>query len=468
MMKLVLTLILAVVLFFVYFDICVLVVYKRQPPVGQAYRESFHAEDCYADGLSCDRARILEDNEEALVERLRMIGKARRRVILSTFEWRPDDSGRDVIACLMEAAERGVDIQILVDGFHAKRTMYESAHFRALAAMPCVEIRVYNRSHLYVPWKIMGRMHDKYIIVDDSLYMLGGRNTHDDHLRDSGRHMSYDRDVLVYNTAPESRESSLYALENYFASVWALRDCRPFSGWDPAQTVDARAELRERCRSFCTRYPALCDPADYESMTDGTHKITLLANPIHVYAKEPTLFYALTELMKNAEGDIRIHTPYIMCNTAMYDALRDICAGNSRTSLMTNSAANNANPIGASDYLRNKDKLLDTGLTIYEYEGGVSYHAKSIVIGDRLSIIGSFNMDMRSVYLDTELMLAIDSEAVNEQLRAYMRGYEASAVRALDMERYEVPAGVQRQQFTTRQKALIHFINFFKRIRFLS
>ena len=50
------------------------------------------------------------------------------------------------------------------------------------------------------------------------------------------------------------------------------------------------------------------------------------------------------------------------------------------------------------------------GINIWEYEGGYSYHGKSILIDDDLSVIGSFNMDMRSAYLDTELMLVIRSK----------------------------------------------------------
>ena len=48
-------------------------------------------------------------------------------------------------------------------------------------------------------------------------------------------------------------------------------------------------------------------------------------------------------------------------------------------------------------------------------------HTKSILIDDRLSLIGSFNWDMRSVYLNTETVLAIDSEEINEALKEKVR-----------------------------------------------
>ena len=71
------------------------------------------------------------------------------------------------------------------------------------------------------------------------------------------------------------------------------------------------------------------------------------------------------------------------------------------------SVANNGNPFGSADYARNRNRILNTGIDIWEYEGGYSYHGKSILIDDDLSVIGSFNMDMRSTYLDTELMRCV-------------------------------------------------------------
>lgn len=93
---------------------------------------------------------------------------------------------------------------------------------------------------------------------------------------------------------------------------------------------------------------------------------------------------------------------------------------------MTNSAANNGNPFGASDYLRNKGRLVDTGL-----------------------------------------MLVVDSEALNRQLRENMREYEAASVRALDKENYEIPEGVTRQEISAGNRGRIRILHLFRWFRFL-
>ena len=69
---------------------------------------------------NAERIRCIDDNEEALLWRLRMIGNAKKSIVLSTFDLRPDDSGTKIIAALYTAAERGVQVQILIDGIYQK------------------------------------------------------------------------------------------------------------------------------------------------------------------------------------------------------------------------------------------------------------------------------------------------------------------------------------------------------------
>lgn len=149
----------------------------------------------------------------------------------------------------------------------------------------------------------------------------------------------------------------------------------------------------------------------------------------------------MTELMKQADGDVIFHTPYILCNSYMLDRLREVCASGKSVTMMTNSVANNGNPFGAADYDIYKQKVLDTGVQILEYDKGVSYHGKCFVIGEELSAVGSFNWDMRSAYLDTELMLIVDSPELNRQMREYMSGYEEDALSVRDLTSYDLKEG---------------------------
>ena len=183
-----------------------------------------------------------------------------------------------------------------------------------------------------------------------------------------------------------------------------------------------------------------------------------MSNPIHTGAKEPVVWYTLGELMKNAKERVKIHTPYIICNEMMYNTWADVAKNVSEFSVMTNSAANNGNPFGSADYALNRDKIVDTGIDIWEYEGGFSYHGKSILIDDNLSVIGSFNMDMRSAYLDTELMLVIRSSEINKQLEEGMMTYEKMSRQVLEDGTYNNPYHVEPIALTKKKQIKIFLV----------
>ena len=92
---------------------------------------------------------------------------------------------------------------------------------------------------------------------------------------------------------------------------------------------------------------------------------------------------------------------------------------------MINAVENGANVVASGDYLYHRGEVLSTGVKLLEYAGGKSYHGKAVAIDDCLSVIGSFNMDLRSTYLDTELMLVIRSPEINAELRGYMDALHA-------------------------------------------
>lgn len=158
-----------------------------------------------------------------------MIESAEESIILSTFDFREGESSTDIAAALIDAADRGVFIRILVDGVSGLFRMESSSFFYAISAHPNIEIRIYNQLSVLAPWKINGRMHDKYLICDDCLYLLGGRNTFDYFLGDyESNSKSCDREVLVYNPSDEGGNSSVIDLIDYFESVWSLDVCEIF------------------------------------------------------------------------------------------------------------------------------------------------------------------------------------------------------------------------------------------------
>ncbi len=452
-----------------------------QPQVSESTVENVEATSFYGDEASGERAAVISDNGEALEERIRLISQAQEEIILSTFEIDADTSGRMVMSALMEAAGRGVDVYILVDGFSYIKSMWGNPYFLALAQTEHVEIRIYNPVRPWMPWTFMGRMHDKYLIVDDLGYILGGRNTYDYFLGETSsetlrvdeaqeRRKNYDWDIFVYS-ADAGDDNSLERVRDYFWSVWEQSVCSTLADnhfWEKLPPViSAKEELWDVYENMTAEHGDWFLEEDYESVTVPVSHIELVSNPTHIYSKEPVVFYTITELMLQAEEEVVFHTPYIICNDWMMERLEEICGEVDSVTMMTNSVANDGNPFGASDYDLNKEEILETGVEILEYDGGISYHGKCFVIDDRLSGIGSFNWDMRSAYVDTELMLVADSEELNAQLRTKMQEYEEDALKVIDVDTSIVPEGKTAQEVSDGKNRLLQILKYFNWGRFI-
>lgn len=457
---------------FVYEVAGILVAYSRHPAVSAETKQNTAAQkyEKHAAGDG-ERAAIIEENAQALLQRVRLITNAQESLVLSTFAFHSDESGRIIIGALLDAAERGVQVRILADGFESYVAMEGNPYFYALSSHDNIEVKLYNKANPLKPWKMMGRMHDKYLIADEQVYLLGGRNTYNFFLGDFPGHKNYDRDVLVYCENPQ-KENSVSQLGDYFDTIWAHDASRYFhekKALGKRSSVKNAAETAAVCyNTYIAENQAVVCDKDYEKDTAAAESIVLLSNPIHTQAKEPVVWYQLGELMKQAKQRVVIHTPYIICNDMMYGTWREVAERVPEFTVMTNSAANNGNPFGSADYAKNRAKILDTGVSVWEYEGGYSYHGKSILIDEDLSVIGSFNMDMRSAYLDTELMLVIRSEEVNERLERNMQAYERVSRLVQADGTYANPYGVKPIELTRMQAGKIFLIQtFLGWVRFL-
>ena len=251
------------------------------------------------------------------------------------------------------------------------------------------------------------------------MYLLGGRNTTNLFLGDYSRSKNIDRELFVYETA-ENDSSSIRQLTDYFESVWALSDSKEYTCKKMTKKIQScKAKLENRYTSLKEKYPDAYSTWDYEALTLQTNKVSLLSNPIKSENKEPWMWHSLHQLMMQGE-QARIYTPYIICGKEMYQDLTELHEKNIPVEIITNDVASGANPWGCTDYLNQKKNIWETGARVYEFMGAHSCHTKAVLIDDRMSIVGSYNMDMRSTYQDTELMLAVDCPELNSIIQAEM------------------------------------------------
>ena len=360
------------------------------------------------DGASGDRAAILTTGEQALAARLNLIANAETSLIVGSYLYADDESGYTVAAALLDAADRGVQVRIVVDGLVGRFNFWGGDLGYALGTHPNIELRYYNDLNLLAPWGLSARYHEKYVIADGRAFVLGGRNISDEFLTEEEHPAyNYDLDVLMWRESP-AQGSAAAALTAYFDR--------------PAD------ELRSRWEAMETEYAQAIAPADWEALTVPVEGYALLTNPTNPGVKEPALWASLVALMRSAEERVWIQTPYLVLDADMRDSLRAAAEQAPEMVILTNSRAGGNNIVASADAVFHRGMALSLPLAYYELQAPRSMHTKAMLVDGDISVFGSFNFDMRSAYSDTEVMLAVKSEPLNDLMEAYMLEMRAMAL----------------------------------------
>lgn len=433
--------------------------FVSQKQVSTEYKESSKTARFRTEGRCRDYAAVVEDNGEALSRRIRMFEEAKESIVLSTFDIRPGRSTDDIFAALLAAANRGVDVKVLVDGLYGFLHMKGEPMFEAVGSHKNVEIKFYNTPNVLTPWTFNGRMHDKYILIDHKMLLMGGRNTFNYFLGDyTKKGISYDREVLLYNAAPagDDTDSAIYQVRDYFEDMWKLDVCKSvFDGKGEKEDVkEAKKKLSGHYEEMKKTSPDWFTPVNYEKEMIPVKNAVLVANPTNILGKEPYVWYELQSLMREADKRVYIHMPYAVFSKDMYEDMRAVAAKGIDVKLLINSTAVGDNFMASSDYTFNRKNLLDTGVKLYEFFGEHSSHGKSLLIDDDLSVIGSYNTDMRSTYLDTETMLVIYGEEFNQELEKYIKKMEQESLKVNADESLEQNGIVEQKELPAAKKVL--------------
>ena len=413
--------------------------------------------------LNRDYLTLLEKGEDSLLIRLHMIKAAQKSIDIQTFIWVNDDSGYLVLSELLEAAKRGVKVNIIIDQLFS---MGNSRYLAELATLhENLNIRLFNptfnEGHTSTIdfisaltcclYKLNRRMHNKLFLVDDKYGINGGRNYHDTYF-DWDKEFNYrDRDALaIGKVALEMKRSFL----SFWDSPWVV----------PLENLDdiARRILNNRRTYSEGKTPKKLRAIklnlksyDYEYIEKEFVRAAILVDEVEYFSDIPEKLFVkekknnksqqmsakIKELISSAEKKLVLQTPYLVFSRKAYKALKTLHRKKPHVmiSVSTNSlSSTDAFFVYAISYKHKKKYLKKIGIRIFEYkkfpayyekmfndkspEGKIRYgiHAKSIVIDDYVSLIGSHNFDQRSDILNTESGLIVKSKELATQLSEYI------------------------------------------------
>ncbi|MDM5298315.1 phospholipase D family protein [Bacillus pumilus] len=402
---------LLILLYLVYVFITAFVLFYI--PVQKRCKEHcmYKASSISGDDQGTNQVMLLENGFESGQIRIQMIREAKSMIRLSYYSIQKGRTAEWVLGALIEAADRGVKVQILLDGIcHSLRGPLKHLRY-AVSNHPNMAIRFYEPFRLFKPWTWHNRLHDKLILADGRVAVMGGRNIGDKYFADQPpKDFTYDRDVLLYN---EKKGKVLDEMEQYFVYLWnhdfTKRSKDVYSKSKAKKGKKLRNQLlRSYQDAIRTKEPFVTPSFDWTRDATSVKQVSFFTNPVERFNKRPLVLKKLNDVAHRAKRSVLIQTPYVIPTRPMKDGMTPL-SQEVQTTIVTNSLIATPNPLAFAGYLSTKKELMKTGVHLYEYEGPYSIHAKSMVIDDYLSIIGTYNLDARSSFLNTESILVIDS-----------------------------------------------------------
>ncbi len=309
-----------------------------------------------------NRVRLLRDARQTYPEMIRAIQGAQKHVLLESYIFRNDGVGKDFIAALTDAAARGVQTYVLVDGVGTWRTFLSA--FRELEAQGGkVAVFAPIRLPLFSD-QLNFRNHRKILVVDGTVGFTGGLNIGEEYIG-LDPSIGHWRDNHMCIRGPAVSYLQQVVLEDWF---FATND--------------------------------VLEHIEFADFNEHPGNATVQIIPSGPDLEWRSVQQVLLRAMAGAMSRIFITSPYFIPDEATLNTLVNASLSGIDVRLLVPRKSDLRLVLwaGRSYYL----DLLNAGVTIYEYESGF-IHAKSYVVDDWMASVGSANMDIRSFQLNFEV-----------------------------------------------------------------
>ncbi|WP_017778476.1 phospholipase D family protein [Aeromonas dhakensis] len=379
---------------------------------------------------------LIDQPELALKLRCQLIRSARSRIQAQYYSWEEDSSGKLLLAELLHAAKRGVRVQLLIDDLYAG----DNRFLEMVAHQPGIEVRLFNPFWLR-GWRpltlllegllsfrrINHRMHNKLLLVDGSQAVIGGRNIGDRYFGLGGAPQFVDLDLACRGPLCQRVEQGF---DQFWRSRWShpirrlLR--RPLQRAEVQVVNDFLLTLNEPQIAAVYDLPAsLFDPEPIPLCWHAGRAEVWFDRPGKGLVSRPTTARLLWRKLADNQGTLRLVTPYLILTRGLRRRLRQQRQAGVTIDILTNSLASTDVPLVYGAYRRHRPWLIRQGIALSELEGAsLSLHAKLILVGEEEALLGSFNLDPRSLLLNTELVLHLACPVLCAELQQWLATWQ--------------------------------------------
>lgn len=403
--------------------------------------------------------RIIPVGADGFLARMQMINAAERTLDLQYFIFRGDDTGRLLTDAVLHAADRGVRVRILIDD---GETMAGDEQIEKLEAHQSIEIRIFNpfayRGHSMLirasefalnSSRLDYRMHNKLLVVDNSIALIGGRNIGDQYFQIDPESQFADDDVFAAGPVVQKLSTTFDEFWNSALSI----PVEALSGGNSshAQLNAHREELHQQTRQSqadgidYVKRIAIGEPfngilsgrlalvwANSQLICDSPDKSKVEKGAMVGRLMQRSVMSATTAV----RSELLMVTPYLIPGTEGMQMFSDLRRRDVKIRILTSSLESSTVLAAQSGYMHYREPLLKIGVELYEIRsllgntkgsgetkaisqhGNYSLHAKLFVFDRQRLFIGSMNFDQRSMHLNTEIGLIIDSPELAQQVAA--------------------------------------------------
>lgn len=393
---------------------------------------------------------LLDSNADALLWRLALVDHATTSIEMKYFIWENDETGRLLLQRLLAAAQRGVQVRLMVDDFPIQGS---DGRLAMLARAPNFDLRVFNPGRLrrgvigpamemviYFT-ELNRRMHNKLMIVDGHWAIVGGRNIGNPYFGLSEKYNFRDLDLLVTGPVLEDVAEAFDEYWNSDPAYPAIHMGGRMSAWRRNRLARAFEERLEQDRALLSQTPFPVEERDWEAkwfalagrMASGTAEY-LHDPPVVRGDRGIRMLYAMPDIGQRAERETLIVTPYLIPPLRLRRSIAETVSRGVEVRILTASMAANNHTVAHSHYKKYRRDLLNTGAQLFEFHHQprapirmlcdtppvksrfIALHIKAVVEDRERVYLGSLNLDPRAMEINTENIMVIDSPLLAEQL----------------------------------------------------
>ena len=396
-----------------------------------------------------DAALLVADARSAMDWRLAMIDQAEQSLELQYFVWAGDVAGTFILQRVLLAADRGVQVRLLVDDLYLLANSSMAGPDVALAAIdshPNIDLKVFNAGRyrsgkLGIAGSFAGgfnefnrRMHNKLMVADGRVAMVGGRNLADEYYGTRADYNFVDLDAVFVG-------ASLADVREAFDLYWNSRPAYAAIGLNPTATGEELSAVRAEVDAYVQENAGILSAyplapvawseflaAAPQAMHGGTATF-LQDDPEEEDDNNYRLYDMLKEFGRPEDKHVYMITPYLIPGQEGIDEVKEMVDDGLRVTLVTASLSSGDLEASNAHYKKYRKRLIEAGAELYEFHhqpgpemramadvapnraDHLAFHPKTSVTDGQLCFVGSLNLDPRAVIINTENGLVFESES---------------------------------------------------------